>query len=229
VSRRTTLLAFIAAAVLGLVALLLAAGSDRRHTAFSADARISSQVAFATTGTSICQGELHAEFAFSAIRAWILTAGPTAMTLVVTPRNGALALGALRSTRNLVGSHTIALNRTVSAGSRVVVCVHNEGPGNIGMLGGLAPASEGPLRVAGRVVAPGDGLALMFLRPHPASLLSMLPTVFSRAALFKFSWLGAWTFWLLAVAVLAAFVVAGFAVTQATREDTDSARTTTPQ
>jgi hypothetical protein len=47
----------------------------------------------------------------------------------------------------------------------------------------------------------GTDISLLFLRSHPASSLSLLPAIFRRAALFRPSWIGAWTFWLLAAVV----------------------------
>jgi hypothetical protein len=51
------------------------------------------------------------------------------------------------------------------------------------------------------------------------SLLAALPTAFARAALFRFSWTGPWTFWLLLVAFVGTIATAGWAVAAAARAD----------
>ena len=73
------------------------------------------------------------------------------------------------------------------------------------------------LIVGGKPVAT-LGLSLVMLPAHPRSLLSMVPTAFARAALFKASWVGTWTFWVLAAALLAGFAVAAAAVRWALAE-----------
>ena len=51
------------------------------------------------------------------------------------------------------------------------------------------------------------------------SLLAALPTAFARAALFRFSWTGPWTFWVLGVAFLGTIATCGWAVAAAARAD----------
>ena len=55
----------------------------------------------------------------------------------------------------------------------------------------------------------------------PQSLFSMLPTIFRRAMLFRPTWVGAWTFWLLAAAVLGAFALGAVAVARASSADAE--------
>ena len=54
---------------------------------------------------------------------------------------------------------------------------------------------------------------------RPPTLLSDIPTVFERAALFRPGWVGVWTFWLLAAALLGAFPLAALALTRAIDAD----------
>ena len=50
-------------------------------------------------------------------------------------------------------------------------------------------------------------LALVFTAPHPASVISLIPTIFRRAALFHPAWMGAWVFWALLGAMLAGAIL----------------------
>jgi hypothetical protein len=77
--------------------------------------------------------------------------------------------------------------------------------------------ADGTASGAGR-----SALALLFLREHPRSLLSLVPTIFRRASLFRPGWVGPWTYWLLSAALLGAFGLAGVAVTRAARSDETS-------
>ena len=45
----------------------------------------------------------------------------------------------------------------------------------------------------------GSDLALEFQRTEPRTLAGLLPAMFERAALFRAQWVGAWTYWLLAL------------------------------
>jgi hypothetical protein len=51
----------------------------------------------------------------------------------------------------------------------------------------------------------GYDLSLRFERPRPRTLAGLLPAMFERAALFRAQWVGAWTYWL--VALLCVFAV----------------------
>ena len=62
---------------------------------------------------------------------------------------------------------------------------------------------------------PSPSLALL----HRVSGLAALDLAFSRAALWHPSWVGSWTFWVLAAGLLASFAVAVLAVACASRED----------
>jgi hypothetical protein len=77
-----------------------------------------------------------------------------------------------------------AVSPRVRAGRPVDVCIRNVGPRRVGIWG--EPARW----------------TMLFLRP-PRSTLSQLPTIFHRASIFRPSWVGAWTFWLLLACVLA--------------------------
>jgi hypothetical protein len=88
----------------------------------------------------------------------------------------------------------------VTEGARVSVCVTNRGRANVALYGGPDLAARTSTASLDGQPA-GTDISLVFLRSHPASSLSLLPAIFRRAALFRLSWVGAWTLWLLAAAV----------------------------
>ena len=65
----------------------------------------------------------------------------------------------------------------------------------------------------------GDVVSLVLRSKPDHSLLGSLPTVFSRAALWRPSSVGTWTFWLLAFGTLAAFGLGVIAVVGAAESD----------
>ncbi|HET9125832.1 MAG TPA: hypothetical protein VFN65_13210, partial [Solirubrobacteraceae bacterium] len=66
-------------------------------------------------------------------------------------------------------------------------------------------------------VAPGTQFALVLTRR--ATFLGSLGTAFSRASLFKPSWVGAWTFWLLLALLGSTVPLAGAALVRALDDD----------
>jgi hypothetical protein len=65
----------------------------------------------------------------------------------------------------------------------------------------------------------GQEYSLVLLSQSQRSLLAWLPTAFSRASLWRPSWVGAWTFWVLAGGLLATFALAVLAVLKAAEDD----------
>lgn len=124
-------------------------------------------------------------------------------------------------------SRTALLTRPVAAGQYVKVCVRNLSAGTTTLMGSTANNLSGALSIAGK---PSPvAMSLLFLRPQSRSLLSLLPAVFRRAALFRPTWVGAWSFWVLGFGLLLAFGLAAWAVVLACRADgRDSDRATTP-
>ena len=89
------------------------------------------------------------------------------------------------------------------------------------LLGAPPDDISGTLRLGRR--STGHALSLVFIGARSQSLFSVLPTAFRRASLFKPSWVGAWTFWLLGAAILGAFALGGLAVSRASRADEPAA------
>ncbi len=203
-SVRATVITFVAVAVVGASALFAAAGADQRWTAFSPNVPPSQPIKMLGPGGQACQGPLKAIVGFGSVRTWVASiARPTpALWLgVYSPRGATIATGRTEARHGQFVEVTFNLDATVAGGRRFVLCIHSAGPQPVTLLGA------------------NERLAFLFLRHDPESLLSLLPTVFRRAALFRPAWVGAWTFWLLLAGLLAAFVAGGVAVVQATRSD----------
>jgi hypothetical protein len=112
--------------------------------------------------------------------------------------------------------HAIAVTATLRGPAEI--CLRNRGTRRVAVFGapGLAHRTSSAT-VAGKPI--GGDLAIRLESARPRSLLSRLPDVFRHAALFKPSWVGPWTFWVLTALVLVGVpVVMGWAVARAARD-----------
>ncbi len=218
VSARWGVLTFAFVAVLGLAGVIYASAHDGRTVAFSLDVHPDREVTILDPQESACEGPIETVAPFAGIEFNIIPAAAPGAAFKLTVRDS--ESGALLATGRLPSGYAtritpdVKLDSTVLAGRRVEVCLHNEGPTRAAPLGGSGSLTES---VQGKI-NPYD-VSLIFLRPKPRSLLASLPTVFDRAALFHPRWVGAWTFWLLSAALLAAFALGGVAIARAARCD----------
>jgi len=126
----------------------------------------------------------------------------------------------------LTGLTRIDFHRVLPRGARATVCLRNVTTGPIAFEGGAASRASGHL--SGLTGSDGDELALLFLRPHPPSLLDVIPTVFRRASLFKLSFVGAWTYWVLLAALVGSVGLIWRALADAEAEDARAAADDAP-
>ena len=220
-SRRSTLTAFVLTSMLALAGLLGAAATDRRDTAFSLGVADNVPVASLAHGQTLCQGPITVRVAFSTLQTWLRPAH--ALDVAIRRARGRRVLVARRITTSptLTGELTIPFGATtIRKGTRITVCVRNAGPHKVVFEGGPPTSNSGTFEISGRHHR--MAIALLFLRPHPPTLLSLLPTVFKRASLFKLSWVGAWTFWLLCAAMICAFALAAAAVADAAKAEAEA-------
>jgi hypothetical protein len=217
---RASLIAFASVAVAGLVALLIAGASDQRRNAFSLDVPNAIPASVLTPGATACQGPVRPLVAFRGVEAWIAPGAPAAVSMVVRDLRGRRLANAVQTEPELTGPSTTVitsrLDGTVGTGTRVDVCLLNRGPSAVTLLGAAATDLSGRLRVGS--VTTNVAVALVFLRAHPRTLLSLVPALFAHAALFKAGWVGTWTFWVLCAGILAAFGLAAGAVALAVRD-----------
>jgi hypothetical protein len=217
-SRRSTLTAFVLASILALVGLFAAAATDHRDTAFSLDVPDNVPVASLAHGQTLCQGPITVRGAFSALQTWVRPAHLLDVAIRRARSPQVLVARKITTSPTLTGELTIPLGATtIRKGTRITVCVHNAGARKVAFEGGPPTSNSGTFEISGRHHR--AALALLFLRPHPPTLLSLLPTVFKRASLFKLSWVGAWTFWVLGAAMICAFGLAAAAISGAVKAE----------
>jgi hypothetical protein len=204
----------IAIAVIAVAVLLVTAASRRAVREYSL--HVPGQEAVAVLGRSdfVCEAPVSSPRTITGVAIWGGPAVGVAAVRVTVRSAGVdrpLASGTIRATG--VGEHVATLTQPVAAHSRLRICV----------TGTLKTFALNGDPVTGRHVPTtghGDHLAfsLSLINDHH-SLLGSLPIAFGRASLFKLSWLGSWTFWVLAFALLASFAVAVLAVASAVDED----------
>jgi hypothetical protein len=81
----------------------------------------------------------------------------------------------------------------------IAVCVRNAGPRRVALYGNADAAARTSTAATNGRPAHVD-MTLVFER-NPRSMVREVPSMFSRAALFRFPWLGAWAYVVLAVAL----------------------------
>jgi hypothetical protein len=213
-----TRITFAAAGMIAVLALLFAASTDHRNTVFSLDVSDAIPVVRLAPGQTLCQGPLRARGSFSSMQIWA-----SAGKLSLAVRGRTVISRQVVVPRTPTGLVTIPIGAgRVRDGARFSVCLRNTGAAQLSIEGGPRSRYSGALTVAGH--ANPDAVAMTFGRSDGPSLLSLLPAVFERASLFKLSWVGAWTFWLLCAGVLGTMVLAWVALAGALCEDADGAR-----
>ena len=64
--------------------------------------------------------------------------------------------------------------------------------------------------------------SIVMVEPEQHSLVAALPLAFSRASLFRPSWMGSWTYWLLLIALVGVIPLGAVAVSAAMRSEQGS-------
>jgi hypothetical protein len=201
--RRGPVTALIATAAGGLALLVLVAALDQRRLAFTLGVRSVQVSARVEPRHEVCQGPVDVSEEFSAVRFMVGTFFRPGVPLEVTVRdtaNGAVLARGRNSGRYRDNARLVVPVGAVRQGSRVRVCVRNAGRRPLALYGGRATAApSSSATLDGRRL--DTDVAFDFLRKRPVSMLSIVPTVFERMALFRPGFVGAWTYWLLLAAV----------------------------
>jgi hypothetical protein len=211
---RSPLLALALVVLVGLGLIVHRGTTAQRSDWGSLHVPLSNAIGDLPPGDAACESPIWPDRPFS----WVaLKQGPTGGGEAVGPRppldvhvtdersGRLLAMGMLAGDRAAAGLRQVELDARVGDAAPVRVCVENRG----------RSATFGGQRV------PGD----MFLelgegQRRTRSLLATFPEALERAALFKLSWAGAWTYWvLLALLVAGVPAVLGRALLRALRED----------
>lgn len=204
--------------ILAVVALVLSASADKRDLAFSNGANTFHVAALVAPGYHSCERNVHVEGGFKAIQ----------LALIGAPRGRALTLTVSRSAGGRPVASGIApagpakpsrrpavqvvrLSRHVPAGGSVDVCLtERRGARVAAIMGSPNPGGDASYVFVygqGRKARLGTRFHLVFLRDRRVSVLSQVPAIFRRAALFRPGFIGAWTYWALLAIVLIAVPV----------------------
>lgn len=205
----------LATVATGVLCLALVARSDDRELAFTLGVTPSSVVVNPAPDAEVCQLPIEVAEPFTGVDVKLESSPPgPPLELVVLglPGRTPLARGRLDGGYRGISELSVALDRTVAADQRVAVCLRNRGKDRVVIFGNYELASRtSHLELNGKR-EPTD-LGLVFTR-EPRSALSQVPEIFQRASLFRPSWVGEWTYWLLiALLLLAAPVLLARALT----------------
>ena len=213
---RRALLPGVACAVIAVVGLLIAGSRPIAVRTATADAPNQSTIAELHPGQRVCEGPLTSQGPARSVAIWgASTAGVARMTVTVedAATNTVLASGPLHAIA-LETDWTARLARSVPGGRPLRVCL-TEDTSVFSLAGSVSSAAT----VSETGIAAGQRFSLVLLSDGNRSLLGSLSTAFDRASLWRPSWVGSWTFWLLAAALLAAFGIGVSAVVSAAAAD----------
>ncbi len=214
-SRRVWLpcLAVAAAAIAGL---LLAGSRSQPVNTFALDAPNQFPLLTLKPGMRVCEGPVSSDAPVGGVGIWGASLGaPGRLTVDVLAPSGRsrLASGSL-SAGTAEDEYTSRLEPVVPAHTPILICLRGE-TAAFSLAGSQA---VNPKVVMTGPVAGKEFSLVLIAGGHP-SLLSSLSTVFSRAELWRPSWVGSWTFWALAAGLLGAFGVGVLAVAAASADD----------
>jgi hypothetical protein len=220
--RRRAATAALAACLAGVAVVFLLGATDERHLAFSLAVRASEPGVVVRAGHEACQRDIDVEERFDAITilpaAYFKAVPRLELRVLDRASRRTIATGLLPVGHTEDIPTTIRLAPAVPKGGRVDVCFRNAGGWKVALFSGPPTDNEPSFATLDGRLIQAD-ILVDFLRTKPRTTLSLVPDIFRRAALFHPSWVGAWTFWLLA-AVLALGVPAALvaAVRASSRE-----------
>jgi hypothetical protein len=217
-TRRRAWVPFTLFASLALVTLLIAGLRASAIRAYAVGVPSDRTVAVASPRRPVCEGPIRSEYAYRSVVLWGKYLSGKPLVRIVSEHSGANALisGGLveRSLPGAYGPFTAKLTRSVAADAVVDACV-TDTAGEFKLWG----STHGYTGVA----IPGSkrrlAFSLVMLEPTQHSLLGSLSLAFSRASLFRPSWVGTWTFWALLIALLGTVPLAAIAISAAIRSE----------
>ena len=192
--------------VAGIVGMALVALVQRSSLAFTLGVAPAVPALPLRAGEQACQRpiEVPEEGSFDRVSLAVGTYHRTGSPLRVavrSPGGRTLATGRLAGGYPDIGAaptHAVGLDRTVRA-TPITVCVRNAGPRRVALYGNADAAARTSTATRDGRPAHAD-MTLVFQRA-PRSALGEVPSMVSRAALFRFPWLGGWAYVVLAVAL----------------------------
>jgi hypothetical protein len=203
--------AFVVVVAIAAALLLIALTSNRRHSVFPLGVAPKVPVVNLDPSQKVCQGPIHvpAEADFDRVQTYLGTyfrpSGPRMRIVIESyPSGQELTSGTIAGGYpDIAQAPPLAAQvGNVHANQRIWVCVENDGDAHVAVFGDDGAASPRTYAMLdGRSRLPAD-ITLVFSRDTDPRLLSLLPTAFRRAALFRVPWFGAWTYWLMLASVL---------------------------
>jgi hypothetical protein len=215
---RAALFTFVA----GVAVVLLLAATDQRHLAFSLAVRASEPGVVVYPGHEACQRDIDVEERFDSVTilpaAYFKPVPRLELRVLDRPSGRTIAIGVLPVGHLENRATTIRLAPAVPRGRRVDICFRNAGAWKVALFSGPATDNEPSFGTLDGRLLPSD-ILIDFVRSEPRSTLSLIPDIFRRAALFHPSWVGAWTFWILAAVLVLAVPAALVAAVRAAGEE----------
>lgn len=207
-------------ALVALVALLIAGLQGGEIRAYAVGVPSVKRVAVVRPQHQVCEGPIHTQYAFGSVALWGTYVSGKPRVRVFGERPGPMApisAGLLeRSPAGGYGQFTAKLKSLVGGGQAVKVCVSD--PGGRLKLRGSTPGYSG-VTIPGS--EPRQAFSMVMLEPKQHSFLGSLSLAFSRASLFRPSWVGTWTFWALLVLLLGTVPLGAVAISAAFRSEED--------
>lgn len=188
-------------------ALVLAGADDRRDRAFSLQVPAALPVVTVKPGQRICQSPIISAAGFSRLAIFLSAPPEPGARLQLQSVLGGRA-SAWTAARPTAASTFVSfsLDRTVPAGASIEACLRNVGTGSPTLLGAAPNTTSGELSANGHRL--GSAAAMEALAPHSHSLLASLPEIFTRASLFRPTWVAPWVYWVLIGLLLAGMTCA---------------------
>jgi hypothetical protein len=222
VSVRRGWLPCIGFALIAVAGLLVAGSRSSAVRVFALGAPNESHIAMLRPSEKVCEGPVTSPSPVRGVRIWgSSTGGRARLTVDVQDADNhqVLAFGSLEASPTAIDApptkseHTAHLSRAVPGNRPLRICLTEDV--NTFWLEGSS-AIHPSVEMTGKTT--GEEFSLVLLGDK-RSLLSSLSTAFTRASLWRPSWVGSWTFWALAIGLLATFGLGIGAVASAAAED----------
>jgi hypothetical protein len=221
-TRRRAWQPFAVIASIALVSLLASGLRGGMIRAFALGVPDSKTVAVAGPRGQVCEGPVRSQEAFQSIvlSAHYVSGKPLVRIWAGSVGHSKLISAGLvePSPPGVQGPYIAMLSTAVDRGVSVDVCVL-DARGEF-TLQGSQPGYGGAVISAAR---PRLAFSLVLFEPGKHSFLGSLSLAFSRASLFRPSWVGPWTFWVLLVALLATVPLGAVAISAAIHSEEDRA------
>jgi len=210
-TRRSAIATLVVGTVVMFVGLLVAGLQTIQGRTYSVRVPDSGIAGTASPSHRLCEGPVQTPSRASGAGVFVVGASGRPRVTVTIFSGGRLIASGSRRPNPTVREQIVVLDQPIPAQRPVQVCVGASG----GTLTVYGAGAQAPAVVTHGVAA---GMQFSFVLTHPTTLIGALPQAFSRAAIFRPSWVGSWTFWLLFALLAGTVALAGIALTGALDE-----------